>query len=159
MSLRGHCSSNQFWALANSLLSFDHCTMDETPPQALDPVLMGEIVATVGTAEFAPTLDRCLRQIAPFDLSAVLAYPDDARPLFLHNGLNDISSPEAMESYLDGTYLLDAIYTACKRRVASGLYRLTDLAPDEFFQGEYYNSPTVHPCISLESGTLAEEIA
>jgi DNA-binding CsgD family transcriptional regulator len=33
-----------------------------------------------------------------------------------------------------------------------------ELAPDHFFKGEYFNSWEVHPCISMESGSLAEEI-
>lgn len=120
---------------------------------------VGQVIAQVGTDSFSATLDDALRSVAPFDLSAIIVYPDAARPLLLHDGLNAVANAAAMEAYLGGTYLLDAVYTACKARVGEGLYRLADLAPDAFFEGEYFNSPQVHPCISLESGALAEEIA
>jgi len=125
----------------------------------IDPALVAQMIAHVGTDSFGAGLDAALRAIAPFDLTAVIAYTDGQRPVFLHDGLNNVSDAGAMQAYLDGTYLLDAVYTACKRQVAPGLYRLSDLAPDAFFEGEYYNSPHVHPCISLQSGALAEEVA
>ena len=77
--------------------------------------------------------------------------------MLLHDGLGQRST-DAIGRYLEGAYLLDAAYTACARGAAPGLYRLHDLAPDAFFEGEYFNSPEVHPCISMEQGSLAEEI-
>ncbi|WP_425105065.1 helix-turn-helix transcriptional regulator [Ancylobacter sp.] len=117
-----------------------------------------ELVARIGTPDFAPSLAAALGSLAPFDLDCVFAYPGQARPRLLHDGLKGISSAPVMQNYLDGTYLLDAVYTSCLRRVPTGVYRLADLAPDDFFEGEYYNSPDVHPCISMESGALAEEV-
>jgi len=63
-----------------------------------------------------------------------------------------------MERYLTATYLLDPVYSACENHQDAGLYRMEEVAPDAFFQGEYFNSPEVHPCISLVSGSLSEEI-
>ena len=117
-----------------------------------------DLVAHIGDEGFAARLDRSLAGLVSFDLSCAFAYPGEARPLFLHDGLRQVSSPPIMANYLNGTYLLDAVYTACRRRTPEGLYRLKDLAPDAFFEGEYYNSPDVHPCISLETGSLDEEI-
>jgi DNA-binding CsgD family transcriptional regulator len=125
----------------------------------IDPAVVAQVIAHVGTPEFGAGLDAAMRQVAAIDLTAVIAYPEGRRPLFLHDGLDNVSDPGAMAAYLDGTYLLDAFYTACKRQTAPGLYRLSDVAPDAFFEGEYYNSPHVHPCISLQSGVLAEEVA
>ena len=117
-----------------------------------------ELVGLIGSDGFPAALDEALKRVAPFDLSCIFAYPGRGRPLFLHNGLGQVSSSQIMANYLNGTYLLDAVYTACLRRTPAGLHRLAALAPDDFFEGEYYNSPDVHPCISMESGTLAEEI-
>lgn len=117
-----------------------------------------DLIALIGHPEFGATLSASLRELAPFDLDCVFAYPGQGRPLLLYDGLNGISAAPVMANYVDGTYLLDAVYTACLRRTERGLYRLRDLAPDAFFEGEYYNSPDVHPCISMESGALAEEI-
>jgi DNA-binding CsgD family transcriptional regulator len=116
------------------------------------------MIGALDTAEFVTTMDKALQQFVDFDLSAVLQFSPGAKPVLLHNGLGGISSSQVMANYLNATYLLDAVYVACARRIEPGLYRLSQLAPDEFFSSGYYVSPEVHPCISLESGTLAEEI-
>lgn len=116
------------------------------------------LIMAVGDDVFPARLDAALRTVAPFDLTCAFAYPTDESPQLLHDTLASVSTPEIMRNYLNGTYLLDAVYTACRRGTPPGLYRLAELAPDAFFEGEYYNSPDVHPCISMESGALAEEI-
>lgn len=117
-----------------------------------------ELVSLIGQAAFPQALDAALSDLAAFDISCIFAYPGEERPALLHDGLRGVSSPAIMANYLNGTYLLDAVYAACRRQVAPGLYRLRDLAPDDFFHGDYFKSPHVHPCISMETGTLAEEI-
>lgn len=116
------------------------------------------LVSLLGAEGFACQLDQSLHALVPFDLSCVFAYSRYERPAMLHDGLRGVSSAQIMENYLNGTYLLDAVYSACIRATPAGLYRLGELAPDAFFEGEYYNSPDVHPCISMESGSLSEEI-
>ncbi|MGL5012211.1 MAG: response regulator transcription factor [Paracoccaceae bacterium] len=136
-----------------------HKDMTGNIAHLIDAETVGQIIGKVGTEGFGPALDAALQCLVPFDLTAIMAYPAGQRPALLHDGLNNVSDPGAMQAYLTGTYLLDAFYTACKNEIAEGLYRLSDVAPDAFFEGEYYNSPLVHPCISLSSGALAEEIA
>ncbi len=110
-------------------------------------------------ASIFPEIDRILGRVAQFDISVVFSYPPSGRPEVLHDGLKEISLPNAMGDYLAGGYLLDAVYVACKQDLPDGLYRLSALAPDAFFESEYFLSPLVHPCISMESGSLVEEIA
>lgn len=116
------------------------------------------LVTAIGGDGLPAQLDVALCGLVAFDLSCIFAYPGPDRPLLLHDGLHGVSAPQILENYLNGTYLLDAVYTACIQQTPTGLYRLRELAPDAFFQGEYYNSPEVHPCVSMESGALAEEI-
>ena len=117
-----------------------------------------ELIACVETAVFAERLDQALQALAPFDQSCIFVYPAGASPVLLHDNLHGIPEFGAMQRYINGTYLLDPVYTACAHGRPAGLYRMAELAPDAFFEGEYFNSPDVHPCISLASGSLAEEI-
>ncbi|WP_291365511.1 hypothetical protein [Acetobacter sp. UBA5411] len=110
-------------------------------------------------ASIFPEIDRILGRVAQFDISVVFSYPPSGKPEVLHDGLKEVSLPNAMGDYLAGGYLLDAVYVACKQDLPDGLYRLSALAPDAFFESEYFLSPLVHPCISMESGSLVEEIA
>lgn len=116
------------------------------------------LVADLETAAFPPRVDAALQALAPFDQSCIFLYPAGGSPALLHDNLHGIPEPGAMQRYVNGTYLLDPVYTACAHGRPAGLYRMGELAPDAFFEGEYFNSPDVHPCISLASGSLAEEI-
>lgn len=145
-------------SIARRRLTVQDHGMQIAAQNSIDPRIAADIVAAIGLSNFGKCLDTALRKIVPFDLTAIFGYPIVAQPDLLHNGLGDVSPPEVMQVYVGGTYLLDAVYTACMRKVPEGLYRLSDLAPDEFFQGDYFNSAQVHPCISLETGALAEEI-
>ncbi len=46
--------------------------------------------------------------------------------------------------------MLDPFFAACNRRVEPGLYRLRDIAPDRFYQSEYYRSYYVRTGLSEE---------
>lgn len=117
-----------------------------------------DLIGTIGNPDFPPALERALGDVAPFDITCAFAYPIGFSPILLRDGLGRVASRQAIDNYLKGSFLLDCVYTACKHEMPPGLYRLSELAPDAFFEGDYYNSPEVHPCISLESGSLAEEI-
>ena len=117
-----------------------------------------EIIDHIDDPKLPEILDRCLERLVPYDISVIFAYPDESEPLYLHDGFRGRAPGGALDAYLKGAYLLDPFFTACAQRVPPGLYRMRDLAPDQFFEGEYFNSWEVHPCISMESGSLAEEI-
>jgi DNA-binding CsgD family transcriptional regulator len=103
-------------------------------------------------------LDEAIRLVARFDISVGFAYPEDREPILLYDGLKNTAPTSALDAYLRGTYLLDPFYLACSNQILPGLYRMAALAPDNFFNSDYYLSPAVHPCISMESGSLDEEI-
>jgi DNA-binding CsgD family transcriptional regulator len=136
--------------------------MDAVAPVAVEMRRLAEriggAIAAIGSKAFGERLDELIAAAAPFDLSCVFAYPPEAPPRLVYGGFRGIGSPQALANYLKGTYLLDAVYFACENGIEPGLYRLSDLAPDAFFAGDYYNSWEVHPCISMNSGSLAEEI-
>ena len=129
------------------------------PPSAPSVIeRLGHAIGALGSPGLALCLDAFLSELVGFDLTCIFAYPTGRGPVLLHDGLRGVGNEQAMENYLKGTYLLDAVYIACSHGQAPGLYRLRDLAPDAFFVSDYYNSWEVHPCISMESGSLDEEI-
>lgn len=117
-----------------------------------------QLLASLETPAFVTCLDSALRAICAYDQSCIFFYPASGLPVLAHDNLQGIPETGAMQRYINGTYLLDPVYTACAHGRGAGLYRMAELAPDAFFEGDYFNSPDVHPCISLASGSLAEEI-
>ncbi|MEM7669428.1 MAG: helix-turn-helix transcriptional regulator [Pseudomonadota bacterium] len=111
----------------------------------------GAIIAAIGEPDFAPTLSGALQDIAQFDHTVVFGYLGSARPLDLFDTFPRGKRKIMVEDYQEGPYLLDPFYLATVDAVAPDLYRLRDLAPDRFYQGEYFRNYYV------QTG-LAEEI-
>jgi DNA-binding CsgD family transcriptional regulator len=109
-----------------------------------------------------PTLvERLIEGIAavvPFSHSVVFGYPIDRRPVLLHNGLEGARRHRAISAYVRGTYLVDPFYEACRAGIADGVWRMSDVAPDDFFGTVGAHPGYVSPCVSDEPGVLSEEI-
>ena len=113
--------------------------------------LLSRCIDSVGSDEFPESLVNALKSVADFDYSVSFAYHQNEKPICLYNTFSRANRAVFVDDYLKGVYLLDPFFKACGRNVDSGLYRLQDVAPDRFYQSEYYRSYYV------QTG-LAEEI-
>ncbi|SLN67489.1 response regulator FixJ [Roseovarius litorisediminis] len=112
----------------------------------------GALIDAIGTDRFARELSNTLRAITPFDYTVVFGYLDTARPMDLFDDFPKRKRRIFVEDYQEGPYLLDPFYLASENRVEPGLYRIRDLAPDRFFQGEYYRSYYARTGLTEEIG-------
>lgn len=112
----------------------------------------GHLISSIGEESFAAELSKTLQEIAPFDFTVVFGYLGSAQPLDLHDDFPRGKWKIFVKDYQAGPYLLDPFYLASTKPIESGLYRLRDLAPDRFYQSEYFRNYYV------QTG-LAEEIA
>ena len=119
---------------------------------------LGNMIGAIGSNDFTTKLDEFVSSLVDYDMTAIFAYPQKQLPILLHDGFRRHGTESALNNYLKGTYLLDAVYQAAVENPREGLYRLSELAPDECFTSDYVHSWAVHPCISADSGALAEEI-
>lgn len=117
---------------------------------------IGGLVAALDTDAFAGALVAALRSLADFDYSVAFAYRGEARPIDLFDDFPTGKRRVMVDIYQDGPYLLDPLYLACARRVQPDLYRLRSLAPDRFFQGEYFRSYYAQTGLSEEIGYIVE---
>lgn len=116
------------------------------------PTLVGEVVATLDTPALPRALTGLLRQVVPVTYTVIFGYRGAERPIDLHDDFPPPRRKTFVTDYQAGPYLLDPFYLAAVRPVAPGLYRLRDMAPDRFYQGEYYRN------YYAQTG-LSEEIA
>ncbi|MDX1780829.1 MAG: LuxR C-terminal-related transcriptional regulator [Thalassovita sp.] len=112
----------------------------------------GELISAIGTDEFAAKLSNSLKGIASFDYTVVFGYFGSARPLDLYDDFPRGKRQVFVEDYQEGPYLLDPFYLASTTPVDPGLYRLRDLAPDRFYQGEYFRNYYVQTGLAEEIG-------
>ena len=108
--------------------------------------LLGKCIDAIGGEAFSQTLLDALKTFAHFDNLEVFAFHQSERPLCLFHSTRIIK----VDNYLKGPYLLDPFFKACTRHVDTGLYRLRDVAPDRFYQSEYYRSYYVQTGLSDE---------
>ncbi|MHA1601171.1 MAG: response regulator transcription factor [Alphaproteobacteria bacterium] len=114
------------------------------------------VVKHLNSTEFPGRLINALSKVVKFNHSVVFAYRGTDQPLALY----DTFTPEQQEvfvtMYQAGPYLLDPFYQAYRNKTASGLYRIKQLAPDRFYQSEYFRSYYVQTGLKEEIGFLLD---
>lgn len=116
----------------------------------------GTLIDAIGTGDFSQKLSDALKSIAPFDYTVMFGYFGAKRPMDLFDDFPREKRKVFVEDYQEGPYLLDPFYLACGNQVESDLYRIRDLAPDRFFQGEYFRSYYARTGLAEEIGYFIE---
>lgn len=111
-----------------------------------------DVMAALDRPLLPKALAELLRQVAPFTYTVMFGYRGTAQPIDLYDDFPPGKRKIFVTDYQAGPYMLDPFFLAASRSVAPGLYRLRDMAPDRFYQGEYFRSYYV------QTG-LAEEVA
>jgi len=122
---------------------------------SLNP-LIGSMITDLGAPGFPRTLAAVLRATAPYDYTVIFGYRGDARPLDLFDDFPTAKRAVFVTDYQAGPYLLDPFYLAATEPVAPDLYRMRDLAPDRFYQGEYFRSYYVQTGLAEEIGYFVD---
>jgi DNA-binding CsgD family transcriptional regulator len=112
--------------------------------------MLGKSIDSLGNEIFPQILVDALKSLTDFDYSVVFAYYQSERPLCLFHTFSPSKRVVFVDDYLKGPYLLDPFFKACERQVDTGLYRLRDIAPDRFYQSEYYRSYYIQTGLSEE---------
>jgi len=113
---------------------------------------LAEAVQALDTARFAPALARALRRVASFTYTVMFAYRGEERPLALFDDFGPQRRGIYVTDYQAGPYLLDPFFHAARGGIRPGLYRMRELAPDRFYQSEYYRSYYVQTGLAEEIG-------
>ena len=112
--------------------------------------LLSRCIDSIGLESFPGTLVDALRSLVDFDNSVTFAYYQSEKPLCLFHTFSKENRVIFVDDYLKGPYLLDPFFKACGRQIDAGLYRLRDIAPDRFYQSEYYRSYYIRTGLSEE---------
>ena len=112
----------------------------------------GAAVAAIGTPAFAAALTALVRSTAPYTYTVIFGYCGAARPVDLHDDFPEDRYRVFVTDYQDGPYLLDPFFLAARQNGPTGLHRMRDLAPDRFYQGEYFRSYYVRTGLAEEVG-------
>lgn len=101
---------------------------------------LSELLSRAGKPDFPQVFADTVSKLAHFDYTVTFAYNGPDMPLCLHHTFQQRQFEIHVEDYEVGPYLLDPFYKATANGLRSGLYRLAELAPDQFYKSEYYRS-------------------
>ncbi len=101
--------------------------------------LLAETIKSLRKIDFSVYLNRWLRTLANHDNTTILAYFRDETPQILFADSETRAVHQNMSHvYLSGAYLLDPFYELHNSGVETNLYRMSDIAPDQFSRNQYF---------------------
>ncbi len=98
--------------------------------------------------------DEALATVVPHDIFMIFAYFGQAQPLCLAHNMDAARAEIVINAYMRGPYLLDPFYTVATGPERSGVLQLKMLAPDHFYNSEYFKQHYVRTEIRDEVGYL-----
>ena len=101
--------------------------------------LLAKTIKSLKKNDFSMYFNRWLRTLANHDNTTILAYFRDETPQILLTDSETIAVHQNMSHvYLSGAYLLDPFYELHNSGADSNLYRMSDIAPDQFSRNQYF---------------------
>lgn len=101
---------------------------------------VAELVEAIGSPAFPTRLAAWMRQRVAFDLIAIVVYRGSRPPLHIHDDFKGQKARMGLTQYLAQTYILNPFFQTHLKGIAAGVYRIRDLAPDNYLQSEIYRS-------------------
>lgn len=100
---------------------------------------LAKVISYQGDKRFPAALSNWLETVVPFDNVTILAYFSTQEPNLLYAQAHQESVHANFEKvYLGGAYLLDPFYDLHVTKAPAGVYRLNDIAPDQFQRNRYF---------------------
>ena len=117
---------------------------------------IGKAIAVLDSPAFPDVLARLLRSVTPYTYTVIFGYRGAARPIDLYDDFPRAKRQIFVTDYQVGPYLLDPFFLAATKPVQAGLYRMRDLAPDRFYQGEYFRNYYIRTGLAEEIGYFVD---
>lgn len=113
-------------------------------------------VESLGTNRFAVALTDAIRVMVPFEFTVIFAYHRDQSPIDMYDDFPAAKRKVMVDDYQEGPYLLDPFYLHSQAFTGARLARLRELAPDRFYQAEYFRNYYVQTGLAEEIGFIVD---
>lgn len=115
---------------------------------------LAEMVSALAEEDFYAHFARSCELVSGYQSTVIVWLSTAHRPINLYHDLSEQLVESTLKPWFEGGYLLDPFYSLFKNNAPEGIYRLADLAPDRFFESEYYHSYYAETGLTDESGLL-----
>lgn len=116
--------------------------------------LVASMVAGLAHKDFYEKFSAGCEYLSGFQSTMVVWASTSHRPIHLYDDLPDAYADKTIADWFAGAYLVDPFYGLFVDKAPDGIYRLKDLAPDNFFDSEYYRSYYLGTGLTDELGLL-----
>lgn len=110
------------------------------------------MIDMIGQSTFPAALGNALAHVVAYDHMVIFCYQGDVRPTCLYDTFTPEQHWVFVSLYEAGPYLLDPFYKSSRDGIKPGLYRMRQVAPDRFYQSEYFRSYYVKTGLTEEIG-------
>jgi DNA-binding CsgD family transcriptional regulator len=104
----------------------------------------GQAIDLIDSANGPAALLDAIKCVAPYDMGMVLIYRSTDAPILICDTINNNSVRKALGRFIETTYVLNPLYNAIRSGLTPGVYRIRDLAPDDYLSSEVYRKLGVH---------------
>ena len=123
---------------------------------------LSDMIRALSEPNFFPAFAHGCELISGYQSALIVWLSTAHKPINLYDDLPEEHALPSTKPWFDGAYLLDPFYELFRNNAPEGIYRLCDLAPDNFYESEYYNSyytqtgsPMNVACWSISTQTTA----
>lgn len=99
---------------------------------------LAEAIDALALDHFYEKFARLIENISGYQHALIIWLDCDQRPVPLFANVPDLSASIATRRWLEEAYLLDPAYSLYANSSEAGVYALSDISPDEFFDTPYY---------------------
>ena len=116
-----------------------------------------KIIGCIDSDDLPRQLIASISCIVPFDMAAVFINRGRSSPLCIYDTFPTPKAKSGINNYVSSTYVLNPFYQAHLVWIDPGVYRIGDLAPDDFFNTDLHKTFQVTTSDTGEIGFLTED--
>jgi len=114
---------------------------------------LAAVIDAINTQQFSERLEMWLHEVVRYDNFVMIAYFQNEPPKSLFERIQEPRVLQNFEKfYTGGAYLLDPYHELHVNEAPKGVYRLKDIAPDQFNRSRYH-------CEYYQNTTMVDEMA
>lgn len=99
---------------------------------------LARMTEAIGSADWFDAVLNLLGTVCAIDSGGAMVYHRTQRPRRILHRFNPLERSLPEDAYLSGPYALDPHYQLFAAGAPTGVHWLRDIAPDDFFESEYY---------------------
>ena len=113
---------------------------------------VARIIEQIDNDKLPDQLVTGLSTLIPFSMATIFILRGQSRPICIFENFPDSVNKIGIENFVDGTYVLNPVYRAHLNGIKQGVYRLRDLAPDDYFSSGFTET---HKVIEVSDEEIA----